>query len=259
MCLTSACFTVRRSSEDSSIQYVTTEQSEDVKFIASAQPAASAGLETTRGHAVHEATNSASAEGCLPTGTHEVPSSYGRPGNSDVPDACDATAAQAGSGGGSPKTEGAPSGEQWEHADGKDAAVGVEPMLSAVIDSRVSEFSDDVLAYNGRPPMMDIFAGAAGDALTQWDTLRVAVVPSSAQLLPGEYACGPGQPSFIMLIGERGVFDSTSVDAWCTIIVESAGTQPGEVFSGRFEATVHTTDGADSVLLEQGRFFGVVP
>lgn len=135
-------------------------------------------------------------------------------------------------------------------------SVDVTPMLSAVIDGVYTEFKRDVIAYDGRPPMMDIFAGMTGDA-PSWGSLRVAVMPSDV-IVPGEYECGPDRQSFIMLIGNAGVFDTTTVVAACTIVVESAGTQPGEVFSGTFEATAYTTDGARSIALEHGTFLGVV-
>lgn len=137
-----------------------------------------------------------------------------------------------------------------------DASTNLVPMLSAVIDGVYTEFKRDVIAYNGRPPMMDIYGGMTGDA-PPWYTLRVAVTPSDV-IVPGEYECGPDRQSFIMLMGDSGHFDTTAVVTACTIVVESAGTQPGEVFSGTFEATVYTTDGARSKTIENGTFLGVV-
>jgi hypothetical protein len=143
--------------------------------------------------------------------------------------------------------------------DASSEAVSAVPMLSATIDALLVEFGDDVLAYNGRPPMMDIFAGANGDS-PSWSTLRVAVVPPSlSEIVAGEYQCGPGETSFIMLHGASGVFDTTTTGGPCEIIVESPGTQSGQVFSGSFSATLYTTDGARSVMLEHGKFFGIVP
>lgn len=131
-------------------------------------------------------------------------------------------------------------------------------MLSAVIDGQSYEFSEDMLTYNGRPPMMDIYA-RSGSETGAWFSLRVAVSPTSTSaIVPGEYACGPEKTTFVMLSGAGGVFDSTTLGP-CRVVVDSPGTASGEVFSGSFEATLYTTDGARAVVLEHGRFYGVVP
>jgi len=140
---------------------------------------------------------------------------------------------------------------------GDETSNGVS-MIRAVIDGESFEFTRDLLTYNGRPPMMDIAAWSSRE-MERWFSLRIAVTPpSQASLESGQYPCGPDAPTFIMLSGPGAVFDSTTMGP-CQVVVDSAGTTSGEVFSGTFEATLYTSDGLRAVVLEQGRFYGVVP
>lgn len=138
-----------------------------------------------------------------------------------------------------------------------DAGDAIVSMLRAKLNGVATDFPRDLSFYNGRAPMMDVYGSAIDDA-TGWGVLRVAVTPKDV-LVAGEYECGPGQPSFITLSGNLGYFDTTTVATTCRIVVESAGNQSGELFAGRFEATVYRTDGTGSIEVSGGRFVGIVP
>ena len=128
------------------------------------------------------------------------------------------------------------------------------PGLTANIEGQPLVFDESVRTDALRPPAVEVYAHLASTERS----LRVFILPSAAQtkLTPGPYECD-GKGTHVWYWGTTS-WDTTETGGACRIELEDAGTEPGQVLSGRFEATVVKSQSTESLVLEDGTFYGVI-
>jgi hypothetical protein len=170
--------------------------------------------------------------------------------------------AQAGEDSGG-RAVGAASG-QASHAAGGSALVGgagggtgggaAALGISAELDGEGVVFDQEVQAYNGRAPMIEVSARLVMGA--RWASLRLMVIPESSSIVPGDYGCADGS---VVLYTTPQRTQTSQAPGECAIHVSEAGLLSGQVFSGTFSAKVVGTGPEPSAtIMGRGEFRAIV-
>lgn len=131
-----------------------------------------------------------------------------------------------------------------------------DPGVDVTIGDGVVEFREMVMAWNVRPPMLEIHANSVED---EWKWFRLLVFPKGddPSPTPGEYRCGLDQV-YVGIERPDGRFETLGSGSGCTVVVSEASLETGSRFTGTLCARLVTADGAETLTLTAGSFFGVV-
>jgi hypothetical protein len=175
-----------------------------------------------------------------------------------------AGATQAGGPSGGGRSGGA--GQPAQVAGGGSATLGVGGASGAVggggpslaisgeVDGSVVVFDQDVQAYNGRAPMMEV--SARKDDGTTLGSLRIMVIPEAGVITPGDYRCQDGS---VVIYSSPQRYETSQAPGECSIHVDEAGLTSGQIFSGTFSAKVFSTGGdPTSTIISEGEFRAIV-
>jgi hypothetical protein len=163
------------------------------------------------------------------------------------------SASGAGGSGGSGGSASGAGGSAGESGDCTNARAYAEPGIVASIAGQTIEFREDLLWYDGRPPLLDL---SALSEEAGWTSFRIVIDPGDDVVVPGRYESGPGNVTYVQARAESGEYDSVDNDL-SIICVNEAGTGAGARVSGTFSATLENYDGSRS-FKATGTFSGTI-
>jgi hypothetical protein len=98
-----------------------------------------------------------------------------------------AAASGAGGNAGSVSSAGAGGSGAVAGLDCPGAAVDDQPGIVIEAEGKTVEFRNDLLWYDGRPPLLDLSAGTDAE---DWQTFRIVIFPDGDAVVPGVYGGG---------------------------------------------------------------------
>jgi hypothetical protein len=132
------------------------------------------------------------------------------------------------------------------------AAVDDQPGIVIEAEGKTVEFRNDLLWYDGRPPLLDLSARSDAE---DWQTFRIVIFPDSDAVVPGVYG-GGFNPVYAWAARPMNVYDSVANRSLAVCVTES-GIGEGARVAGRFSVDLAAANGGN-VIPVKGTFSGLI-